>query len=70
MKDKIIMLIVGIIIGAVIAGACFWFATSIMGNGRGNMPEDMQGKGTMRQDQNFTPNENMINAQNSTNSNS
>lgn len=35
MKDKIIMLIIGIIIGAVLAGACFWFATSI------NKPDDI-----------------------------
>lgn len=29
MKDKIIMLILGIVIGAILAGACFWFATTV-----------------------------------------
>lgn len=50
MKDKIIMLILGIVIGAVLAGVCFWFATSI---NQPNMNKNMQGmeRGNMRQEQ-------------------
>lgn len=54
MKDKIIMLIIGIIIGAVLAGACFWFATSI--NKPDNVNNDFSNsidKGGMRPDKNL-----------------
>lgn len=68
MKDKIIMLIVGIIIGAVLAGACFWFATSVTKNDMGEMPN--MDKGTMRQEKDFEPNSNTVKSQNTTDTNS
>lgn len=68
MKDKIIMLIVGIILGAVLAGGCFWFATSITKNERVDM-QNMD-KGMMREDKDFNPNSNIVKSQNTTDSNS
>lgn len=56
MKDKIIMLLIGIVIGAVLSGACFWFATSLNSpGGRGNMPE-MEDRGEMREQPEFNSN--------------
>lgn len=68
MKDKIIMLIVGIIIGAVLAGACFWFATSVTKNNMGDMQN--VDRGTMRQEKDFEPNGNIVKNQNTTETNS
>lgn len=61
MKDKIIMLIVGIVIGVVVAGACFWFATSINKSNdniemNGGMPANFN-RNEIRQERNFNRNE-------------
>lgn len=63
MKDKIIMLIIGIVIGAVLAGACFWFATTInksdVENGKGDFSDSID-RGEMMQDRKFDRSGNSI----------
>lgn len=62
MKEKIIMLILGIIIGVVLAGVCFWFATTINRQNDGNMPE--MNRGEMRQDPGKNNGENTTSTEN------
>lgn len=68
MKDKIIMLIIGLVLGVILAGCCFWFATSI--NAPSNMQE-MRGAegrgGEMRGDPNDIPSNASSNTTNTSN---
>ena len=69
MKDKIIMLVLGLILGVVLAGCCFWFATKI------NTPTNVQemrsgedGRGEMRGGPDDVPSNSTNNNTNTTNS--
>lgn len=69
MKDKIIMLVIGLILGVVLAGCCFWFATKI------NTPTNVQemrsgedGRGEMRGGPDDVPSNVTDNTTNTTNS--